>query len=79
MTQMERRQALAATVRDAMRDAGVSDSALARVTGIPRPTLRRKIAGERDFAFIELAQVAVALDIPSDSLFAVAVPAGSAA
>jgi hypothetical protein len=62
-----------------MRDAGVSDSALARATGIPRPTLRRKIAGERDFAFIELALVAVALDIPSDSLFALAVPAGSAA
>jgi len=80
MLQTERREALASKVRQAMKDAGISDSALARTTGIPRPTLRRKVLGERDFSFAELAQVAVALDIPSDALFDIATAAsGSAA
>lgn len=72
MTQMEPRAAVAQKVREAMKAADVHDSALARATGIPRPTLRRKVLGERDFTFTELVQVAVALSIPGDELFAVA-------
>lgn len=74
MTQLELREALARRVREAMMSAEVTDAALARATGIPRPTLRRKVAGERDFAFTELALVAVALGIPSGELFSLATP-----
>lgn len=72
MTQMERREAVAQKVREAMKEADVNDSALARATGIPRPTLRRKVLGERDFTFTELVQVAIVLSIPSEELFAAA-------
>lgn len=72
MTQMERREAVAQKVREAMKKADVNDSALARATGIPRPTLRRKVLGERDFTFTELVQVAIVLSIPSEELFAAA-------
>jgi len=80
MTQLELRQEIAETVRKAMAEAGISDAALARATGVPRPTLRRKVAGERDFSFTELALVAVALNIPSADLFNIAAASsGSAA
>lgn len=53
----------AKSVRDAITDAGRSKTSLSDETGIPYPTLNRKVAGKTEFSFTELLLVAEALGI----------------
>ncbi len=55
-------QTLHSRVRDSFAASGLSLNALAEATGIPRTTLRRKLAGLAEFTFSELIRLAAALD-----------------
>ena len=49
---------IAAAIRHALLDAGRTKRAVADETGIPYPTLNRKISGKRDFTLSELLSIA---------------------
>ena len=51
---------IAAAIRHALLDAGRTKRAVADETGIPYPTLNRKISGKRDFTLSELLSIAEA-------------------
>lgn len=53
----------AAKVRDAIGDSGRSKRSISDETGIPYPTLNRKLAGKAEFSFRELFLIASALGI----------------
>lgn len=53
----------AQAVRDAIADARRSKTSLSDETGIPYPTLNRKVAGKSEFSFTELLLVAEALGV----------------
>lgn len=53
----------AKAVRDAVADAGRSKTSLSDETGIPYPTLNRKMAGKSEWSFSELLLVADALGV----------------
>ncbi|WP_424937556.1 MULTISPECIES: helix-turn-helix domain-containing protein [Bacteria] len=52
-----------AAVRDAIVDAGRSKTSVSDETGIPYPTLNRKVAGKTEFSFTELLLIAEALGV----------------
>lgn len=53
----------AQAVREAIADAGRSKTSLSDETGIPYPTLNRKVAGKTEFSFTELLLIAEALAV----------------
>lgn len=53
----------AKAVREAIADAGRSKTSLSDETGIPYPTLNRKVAGKTEFSFAELFLIAEALGV----------------
>lgn len=53
----------ARAVREAIADAGRSKTSLSDETGIPYPTLNRKVAGKSEFSFTELLLIAEALGV----------------
>lgn len=53
----------AEAVRAAIADSGRSKVSLADETGIPYPTLNRKVAGKTEFSFSELFLIAEALGV----------------
>ena len=55
---------IAAAIRHALLDAGRTKRAVADETGIPYPTLNRKISGKRDFTLSELLSIAEATNPP---------------
>lgn len=61
---------VAASVKDAMTERGVSQAALADATGIPRVTLIRRLNGHSSFTVEELANVAEHLQVPMQSFLA---------
>jgi lambda repressor-like predicted transcriptional regulator len=58
----------AKAVQGAIADAGRSKTSLSDETGIPYPTLNRKVAGKTEFSFSELFLIADALGV-SPSMF----------
>lgn len=50
-------------VQAALVDAGRSKTSLSDETGIPYPTLNRKVAGKTEFSFTELLLIAEALGV----------------
>jgi len=50
-------------IRAALADTGVSQKALSDTTGIPYPTLRRKLGGHKDFTLAELLVIAEAMHV----------------
>lgn len=50
-------------VQVAIADAGRSKTSLSDETGIPYPTLNRKVAGKTEFSFTELILIAEALGV----------------
>ena len=57
-------QKIAAEVRAELGRKELSCAALARMTDIPEPTLRRRLKGSAPFRIAELETVAEALDVP---------------
>lgn len=55
-------------VRSAMDSAGMSETELARRSGIARVTLGRRLAGHGSFALNEVEAIADALDLPLEAL-----------
>ncbi|WP_223690069.1 helix-turn-helix domain-containing protein [Leifsonia poae] len=53
----------ARAVRDAIADAGRSKRSVSDETGIPYPTLNRKLAAKSEFSFTELLMLADALGV----------------
>lgn len=53
----------AEAVRGAIVDSGRSKTSLSDETGIPYPTLNRKVAGKTEFSFTELLLIAEALGV----------------
>lgn len=53
----------AQAIRAALADSGVTKRYLSQKTGIPYPTLNRKVAGSRDFTLSELLAIAEALQV----------------
>ncbi|MCR2051785.1 helix-turn-helix domain-containing protein [Actinomyces bowdenii] len=53
----------AKAIRAALADSGHTKRYLSEETGIPYPTLNRKVAGRRDFTFSELLAIAKALQV----------------
>lgn len=69
-----------AAVAGAIRDAGRTKLWVSDETGIPYPTLNRKVAGKSEFALSELASVAEALGTtPSRFIPATFLPAEAVA
>jgi transcriptional regulator with XRE-family HTH domain len=64
--------AIAAAVRDDMRQRGISELKLSELSGIPRVTLRRRLAGTSPFTTTELAHISEALGRPVSGYFAAA-------
>lgn len=62
-TQQVVNETVAAAVLAALEERGMPKSALANRTGIPRPTLHRKLSGFGEFNFSELFLIASALDV----------------
>lgn len=63
-----------------MARAGVSGRKLAAMLGVTHQSLARRISGELAFDVERLAQIATALDVPIDRLYAVtAQPSATAA
>lgn len=58
----------AAVVREAIGDSGRSKRSISDETGIPYPTLNRKLAGKTEFSFRELFLLADALGVKPWSL-----------
>lgn len=54
----------AKAVREAIEDAGRSKRSISDETGIPYPTLNRKLAGKNEFTFRELYLLSEALGVP---------------
>lgn len=77
MTITNHMEQTAQAVRNALADAGRSQKSLSDETGIPYPTLNRKLKGQREFKFSELLQIAEALAVPP-SLFTPDIFRGSA-
>jgi len=50
-------------IRAVARDRAISDNALAKATGIPLTTLKRKLDGYSEFTVGEIARLAVALGV----------------
>jgi len=59
---------LARTVRDALATAGISQSRLAELTGIPQSTISRKLSGLGNFTIPELHLIAFQLGMPMSDL-----------
>lgn len=57
---------------------GLTDSMLAKCTGIKRRTLRKSLHGDRDWYITELYQVAIALNVQSSDLLRLAAREASA-
>ena len=55
-------------IATALAAAGATKVALSEATGIPYPTLNRKLAAHRDFTLSELLSIAEALRVPPSSL-----------
>ena len=53
----------AAAIRDAIRATGRTKVAISEETGIPYPTLNRKVAGKGDFTLSELLSIADAIGV----------------
>lgn len=56
-------QTVAATVRGIIAESGRSQSSLAEQSGIPRVTLRRRLAAQSPFTVQELADIGDALNV----------------
>ncbi|WP_139281910.1 helix-turn-helix domain-containing protein [Rhodococcus zopfii] len=56
----------------ARRAAGISQQDFARMSEMSHRTLQRSLAGERSFTFEELINMARVLDVPPESLYAIA-------
>lgn len=54
----------AEAVRRALADSGRTKKAVSDETGIPYPTLNRKVAGHSEFTVGELVRIAVATRVP---------------
>lgn len=54
----------AAAVQEAIADSGRTKRSISDETGIPYPTLNRKLAGKAEFKFSELLVLAEALGVP---------------
>lgn len=53
-----------AAVNDAITDSGRTKRSIAEETGIPYPTLNRKLSGKTDFTLSELFLLAEAMQVP---------------
>ncbi len=60
---MDITQTVAAAVRGLIAERGMSELAMAQESGIPRVTLRRRLAGQTPFTVQELADIGHVLDI----------------
>lgn len=60
---MDITQTVAAAVRGLIAERGMSELSMAQESGIPRVTLRRRLAGQTAFTVQELADVGRVLDI----------------
>ena len=60
---MDITQTVAAAVRGLIAERGLSELSVAQESGIPRVTLRRRLAGQTPFTVQELADVGRVLDI----------------
>ena len=58
----------AKSIKTALAATGATKVALSEATGIPYPTLNRKLAAHRDFTLAELLSIAEALHVPPSSL-----------
>lgn len=63
-------QQVAAGVAQAIQDCGLSEVAVAERSGIPRTTLKRRLAGHSAFNVAELAAIAAVLGVDFASLTA---------
>ena len=56
-------ESVAKLVREAISESGRTKMSLSDKTGIPYPTLNRKLAGKTEFSFSELLELAEALGV----------------
>lgn len=64
---MDTPTAVVINVEDVRRERAVSLLALSTATGIPRSSLRRKLANPDTFTLAEFSAIAAVLDIPTES------------
>lgn len=69
------RDAAARELRTLIERAGLTITAVSAATGIPRPTLHKKLNGSVDLTVVELVKLAIALDVPAADLVTVAAEA----
>ena len=63
------RVTIAAYIREQMKQAKHSENSLAEATGIPRVTLRRRLADPEDLTLSEVTRIALAVGVKPSSIW----------